>query len=217
MNGLRLRRLLRAIFECAAAPEDLLLSVLAVRDRALAAHASRMRSLVGRLAALAPSLALDPAALGLGAVLHDFGKVLLPTSLLHSAGPLAPAERELVRLHPLLGLRLLAEVDLPQDAVDSVAHHHERWDGGGYPFALAGARIPLAARLVAILDVYDTLTHSRPYAPTYAPAEALAILRAESGSHFDPALLARVLPILEAAELAETADRPLRLSTGDPA
>jgi putative nucleotidyltransferase with HDIG domain len=199
---IRLRLFLRALL---SSPESdatsYLVSLLRLQHEDLALHSLRVADLADRLAI---ALGWSDAArrdLALGALLHDVGKMLLPRELLLAGRRLLPDERREVERHALLGVQLLADALLPAATLDAVAHHHERWDGAGYPLRLAAERIPLSARLVAIADVYDTMTNPRPYAPTLSPAEALDELRAASGSQFDPTLLQSSIAALEPLDL----------------
>ncbi len=125
----------------------------------------------------------------MGALLHDVGKVMIPDHVLVKAGPLTESERATMRLHPTMGEALLAGTQFPWDVRPMVRHHHERWDGSGYPDGLRGESIPIAARLLCIADVFDALTSSRSYRPAYDPTQAVHIMRLESGTTFDPELL----------------------------
>lgn len=197
---IRLRLFLRALLSPQAAEADassFLASLLRLQHEDLALHSLRVAGLAETFAEALEWSAPARRDLALGALLHDIGKLLLPRELLLAGRRLLPEERLEVERHPLLGVHLLSDVPLPAATLDAVAHHHERWDGTGYPLHLAGERIPLSARLVAIADVYDTMTNPRPYAPTLSPAEALDELRAASGSHFDPILLQSSLPALD--------------------
>lgn len=149
----------------------------------------------GRVAALAGELArameLDPvqeSAIRIGAYLHDRGMGRLQRSLLERAGALTDAERELVRHHPAWGLAAVAALGCPWDVSGIVRSHHERYDGSGYPDGLAGDRIPLAAQIVGIADVYDALTSERSYRGAVAPAEAVARI-ANHAQLWHPAVL----------------------------
>ena len=124
--------------------------------------------------------------LRLGAILHDVGKVGLDRATLLKEGPLSPEERRKVKAHPVGGWRIARL--LGQGAGDVVRHHHERWDGGGYPEGLKGNAIPLLARIMAIADTFSALTAPRPYRPALTPQGALRVLAAESGKQFDPEL-----------------------------
>ncbi len=137
-------------------------------------------------------LGLDPdrvRALGLAGLLHDVGKVAIPDAVLDKPGRLSPEELTLVRTHPEEGAALLREDPaIPELAVEVCLHHHERWDGAGYPHRLGGETISLPARMGAICDVYDALTSHRAYKRAWAPARALAEMWRWEG-HFDQTLL----------------------------
>jgi putative nucleotidyltransferase with HDIG domain len=197
---LRLRLFLRALLSSQGSEGETacyLAALLRLQHEDLALHSLRVADLADRLAIALGWSAPARRDLALGALLHDLGKMLLPRELLLADRRLSPDERLEIERHPLLGVQLLADVALPAATLDAIAHHHERWDGAGYPLRLAAERIPLSARLVAIADVYDTMTNPRPYAPTLSPAEALDELRAASGSQFDGALLQSCLEILD--------------------
>ena len=120
--------------------------------------------------------------------MHDIGKLGIPDSILKKPGPLTPEEREVMNRHPELGWALLADADNPlfQLAAEVALAHHERWDGSGYPGGQVGEAIPLSGRIVAVADFFDALTMDRCYRPAFSDEQALAMLRKESGSHFDP-------------------------------
>jgi putative nucleotidyltransferase with HDIG domain len=112
-------------------------------------------------------------ALRLGAYLHDLGKVRVPQAILNKPGKLTAEEFSIVKMHPIWGLEMLAEVDFPWDLKPIIRWHHEKHDGSGYPDGLKGEEIPVAAQIICIVDVYDALTTTRSYKPAYMPAEAL--------------------------------------------
>jgi HD-GYP domain-containing protein (c-di-GMP phosphodiesterase class II) len=120
-------------------------------------------------------------------VLHDVGKIAISETVLHKTQPLTPGERTMVETHAALGADLIlqASEDLTPIA-GLVRMHHERWDGRGYPAGLAGSRIALGARILKVVDVFDALTSARPYRRTLAASDAMAYLRSESGTQFDP-------------------------------
>ena len=125
----------------------------------------------------------------LGAHLHDFGKYLIPKSILLKPGPLDEAERSVVSMHPVYGYQVLSGLTALTEAIrQTVLYHHEHWDGNGYPEGLEGTRIPLAARLVSICDVYTSLRARRSYKPPLAKREALAEMEAMAGRVLDPDL-----------------------------
>lgn len=109
----------------------------------------------------------------LGAYLHDVGKLKIPHEILNKPASLTPEERAVVQMHPLWGLGLLANIEFPWDIAPIIRWHHERCDGSGYPDGLQGDAIPVAAQVVGILDVYDSLTTARPYQPAQTPSEAI--------------------------------------------
>jgi len=125
-----------------------------------------------------------------GFLLHDVGKVAVPDAILFKPGPLSDEERALVRMHPVIGSEILRHVDFLDEAKAVVRHHHERWDGEGYPDRLAGDAIPASARVFAVADALDALTSERPYRPAIRFAEARRVIRAGSGSQFDPEVVA---------------------------
>jgi putative nucleotidyltransferase with HDIG domain len=139
----------------------------------------------------------------IGALLHDIGKIIVPTEVLNKPGKLTPEEWEIMKRHPEAGLELVAEIDFPGDIRAIIRNHHERWDGTGYPDKLAGEKIPFAARILCVADVYDALTTTRSYRPGLTHARAAEIMRSSPGQ-FDPELLDMFLA------WAETADIPGR-------
>ena len=158
---------------------------------------------VGKLAALlAASLGWpeDSAqALDTAARLHDIGKIGIPDRILGSSQTLKEAERHFMCMHTVIGAELLAKSDVPQlrMAEEIARHHHEWWNGEGYPDKLKGRRIPVHARIVAIADVFDALTHGRPFAPAWSIDRAVEEVRARRGVQFDPRLVDRFVPLLE--------------------
>lgn len=125
------------------------------------------------------------------APMHDIGKIGIPDAILQKTGKLSPDEWEIMRQHTFIGAQILGnhEQGLLHLARLIALYHHEKWDGSGYPFGLKGAAIPLAARIVALADVFDALSSKRPYKPAWSIEKTLAYCRAESGKHFDPALV----------------------------
>ncbi|MHB8511723.1 MAG: HD-GYP domain-containing protein [Actinomycetota bacterium] len=125
------------------------------------------------------------------APMHDIGKVAVSDATLLKRGPLTPQEFQEVQLHSIVGARVTWGRKLP---VLKIAHeialcHHERWDGSGYPVQFSGTEIPLSARIVAVADVFDALTHERPYKPAWSIEQSLVELVKQRGSHFDPELV----------------------------
>jgi putative nucleotidyltransferase with HDIG domain len=155
---------------------------------------------------LADSMGMDARSLfwfRLGALLHDIGKIIVPTEVLNKAGPLTAEEWAMMKRHPEAGLELVADIDFPGDVRSVIRNHHERWDGTGYPDGLAGDQIPFAARILCVADVYDALTTARSYRDSLSHARAAEEMRASKGQ-FDPQLLEAFLG------WAETSDDPAR-------
>ncbi|HKP76518.1 MAG TPA: HD domain-containing phosphohydrolase [Longimicrobiaceae bacterium] len=124
----------------------------------------------------------------MGALLHDVGKIVVPAEILNKPGALTPGERELIERHPDAGVELISEIEFPWDICPMVRHHHEAWDGSGYPAGLAGESIPLSARILCVADVYDALASDRPYRRAFPHDRTLEVMAAEAGTRLDPAL-----------------------------
>jgi len=123
--------------------------------------------------------------------LHDVGKLIIPDSILKKKGGLTPEEREIVKKHAQIGAEVFegSNLNLLKIAMMISLTHHERWDGTGYPQGLKGDDIPIFGRIVALADVFDALTSKRPYKRAFGFEEAMDIIKAESGTHFDPAVV----------------------------
>lgn len=159
------------------------------QDAWQADHVRRIVDLAQRLAAATGLCPAEVQAVRWGAALHDIGKARVPQAILQKPGPLNPLEYAVIRQHPAWGVQLLADLlFLPLQTLDAVRHHHERWDGRGYPLGLKGQHIPLSARIVSIADVFDALLSTRPYKRAWTYQEAVEYLIAESGRLFDPHL-----------------------------
>jgi len=191
-------------------------SMVDVLVRALESREGEPGSL-GRLAraslALAEGLGLSVAqreSLELGALLHDIGEIRTPETVLRKPGPLTAEERLVMQVHPAAGVEILEVVPLLTPALDVVGGHHERFDGSGYPHGVKGEDIPVAARIFAVVDALDAMTHDRPFRAARPLSEALAVVKAEAGRQFDPRVVEAALAIPESRwaellELAETA------------
>jgi len=157
-----------------------------------------LRRLADASVALSKHLELSPAqreALELGALLHDIGEIRVPETVLQKPYPLSAEEREIVQRHPEWGVELLETVSLLTPALDVVGAHHERYDGSGYPHGLAAEDIPLTARIFAVVDALNAMTHDRPYRRARPLSEALRILQDDAGKQFDPRLVDVALKI----------------------
>lgn len=123
------------------------------------------------------------------ALLHDMGKLAVPEHILNKPGKLTPAEYERMKLHAPVGAEILSAIDFPYPVVPIVRHHHESWDGTGYPDRIAGDAIPIGARILAVVDCYDALTSDRPYRRALSDSDALGIIRDRRGTMYDPAVV----------------------------
>ncbi|HEX7976632.1 MAG TPA: HD domain-containing phosphohydrolase [Anaerolineales bacterium] len=143
--------------------------------------------------AIARKLGLDCAnqmnSLELGSILHDIGKIQIREQVLIKPGPLDPDEWVEVKRHPEMGANLVKTIDYLAPAIPVILHHHERWDGTGYPDGLAGEAIPLEARIVAVADALDAMTASRVFAESYSPEQAYAEIVKDSGLRYDPRVI----------------------------
>jgi putative nucleotidyltransferase with HDIG domain len=168
-----------------------LLRAAGYRDDNTYEHTQRVGVLAGRLAS---GLELEPREVTLvhaAAPLHDIGKIAIPDSILLKPGKLTDEEFEVVKTHAVLGARVLSGggSELLATAEAIARHHHERWDGGGYPDGLAGDAIPVAARLVHVADVFDVLVHERPYRESFTVEAASQEIRRGAGTQFDPEIV----------------------------
>jgi HD-GYP domain-containing protein (c-di-GMP phosphodiesterase class II) len=132
-----------------------------------------------------------------GALLHDIGKMGIPDHILNKPGPLTEEEWEVMRQHPVHAYKLLAPIPFLHPALEVAYNHHEKWDGSGYPRGLKGEAIPLAARIFAVVDVWDALLDDRPYRRAWTEEAARAYLREQAGAHFDPQVVEVFLKVLE--------------------
>ena len=158
------------------------------RDDDTGNHTKRVAEVSGMLAR---AIGLEGTTVELirrAAPLHDIGKVGIPDSILLKAGPLTAEEFELMKMHTVIGSRMLSKgrSELVRFSQRIARSHHEWWDGSGYPDRVSGQSIPLEARIVAVADFLDALTHDRPYRPAWGIDETLAEIRRRAGSHFDP-------------------------------
>lgn len=130
-----------------------------------------------------------------GAYLHDIGKIGIPDAVLLKNGPLDPSERAIMQRHCELAEEILQRIPYLRPAMDIPKYHHEHWDGGGYPGHIKGEAIPLSARIFAIVDVWDALTHNRPYRPAMSKEQAHAFIAERAGKQFDPRLVTKFFEI----------------------
>jgi putative nucleotidyltransferase with HDIG domain len=159
------------------------------RDPYTAGHSQRVRRVslaIGRELRLS---AKQLGALGTAALFHDIGKIGMPDSILTKPGRLDPAEQQVMREHAVRGAEIVARISSLKDSVPAIRHHHERWDGLGYPDALSGKDIPVEAAIIAIADAWDAMTTDRPYAVALGTDEAMLQIHASRGKQFNPAVV----------------------------
>lgn len=159
---------------------------LASRDRYTGQHVDAVSLYAERLAQQLGLAGVALQALRMGSILHDIGKIGVSDAILQKNGPLTGYEMAQMRQHTVIGAQIVRHVQRLERAVPIILYHHERWDGAGYPSGLAGEQIPLAARIVAVVDSFDAITSTRPYRKARTEAEAFQALREGRGTHYDP-------------------------------
>lgn len=173
---------------------------LEMRDQETKGHTDRVERLTMRLAEAMGVPSDQWEHVRRGTLLHDIGKMAVPDAILQKPGPLTENEWVIMKTHPKKARELLGSIDFLAPAMDIPVHHHERWDGTGYPRGLKGEAIPLAARIFAIVDVFDALTSDRPYRPGWSLDRTLAHIREQSGRHFDPDVVEAFFAILDESD-----------------
>ncbi|MFI1222347.1 MULTISPECIES: HD-GYP domain-containing protein [unclassified Streptomyces] len=198
-----------------------LVQAVDIKDAYTRGHSER----VGRASVLiARELGMDESrveGLRFAGILHDVGKLGVPTRVLRKDGPLTPEERRIMELHPEYGHEIVRGIGFLDEARDAILHHHERLDGSGYPYGLSGPRIPEFARVVAVADAFDAMTSTRSYRRARPVSAALAELKRCAGSQFDPRMVRALDRALDrhgwsAADTAVTADEPPGAAPGPP-
>jgi putative two-component system response regulator len=178
-----------------------LANAIEARDSYLHGHCERLASLAVRIAEDLGVPPEDIETVRLGAILHDVGKIGIPDRVLLKPGPLDEEERRIIETHTEIGDKLLEPLDLLAAARPIVRHHHERWDGRGYPDGLAGETIPVGARIVAVADSVEAMTSRQLYRKPLDPDEIIAELQKHRGGQWDPAVVDIVLRLIGGGEL----------------
>jgi putative nucleotidyltransferase with HDIG domain len=180
-----------------------LMSLIELRDHGMSAHSHAVSDLATAIAQAMGVLPQQVQLIGTAGLVHDIGKVGIPDALLQHAGRFSANERSVIRLHPEVGAEILSASLSLQDLVPAVRHHHERWDGEGYPDQLRGTHIPLAARIIAVAEAYDAIGRGSSYQASRSQEEAVAELRRGAGTQFDPAVVQALLAILTQQHVQE--------------
>lgn len=202
---------------------DLYLSVIEAltlaidaRDRTTQRHLRRVQAYAVELGRSMGISEPEIEALKAGALLHDIGKLAVPEHILCKPGPLTREETGKMRIHPGIGVEILETIRFPFPLTEVVRSHHEKWDGTGYPDRLKGEEIPIAARILSVVDCFDALTSDRPYREPLSHDEALTYIRGEAGASFDPAVVQALVNNFERlGRLAEELDRTQEASRRD--
>ncbi|MBL8055441.1 MAG: HD domain-containing protein, partial [Anaerolineales bacterium] len=171
---------------------------LELRDKETEGHTRRVTETTLRLARRMGLPEADLVNIRRGALLHDIGKIGIPDDILRKPGPLTEAEQLVMRKHPTYAYEIIAAIPFLYPAIDIPYCHHEKWDGTGYPRGLLDEAIPLAARLFAVVDVWDALRSDRPYRESWPSEKVVDHIRLLSGSHFDPQVVDAFLAMLAA-------------------
>ncbi len=178
-------------------------SALELRDNETEGHSRRVTKMTLRLAEMMGLTDRQLVDIRRGALLHDIGKMGIPDSILAKKGPLSEDDWVIMRKHPIFAYDMLKSIRYLQRALDIPYCHHEKWDGTGYPRGLKGEQIPLAARIFAVIDVWDALNSDRPYRKAWQKEKVLSYIREQSGLHFDPQVVEVFLTIIENEPLLE--------------
>jgi HD-GYP domain-containing protein (c-di-GMP phosphodiesterase class II) len=195
-----LESVLKHLQETSLATMKTLALVVEAKDATTRGHLDRAHSLGLALAARMDSELMERPELGYGFFLHDIGKVGIPEHILRKNGSLSDPEWNVMREHPVIGAQIVAPIQFLGDAVEVIRHHHERFDGSGYPSGMKANEIPLAARIFSVADSYDAMTSDRPYRTAMPVESALQELRDGSGTQFDPDVVEVFLDLVEAED-----------------
>jgi hypothetical protein len=174
------------------------IQVIETKDLYTRGHSERVSTGVGMLGRHLRLPEDRQNALEHAGLLHDVGKVGVPTSIIRKPGKLDDSEMDAIRLHPARGVELIGNIPFLEEVKSAVLHHHEKYDGTGYPAGLNGAHIPYFARIIGIVDAFDCLTSTRSYRPARSVEETLAILVQDKSTHFDPELVDAFVEVIQA-------------------
>jgi diguanylate cyclase (GGDEF)-like protein/putative nucleotidyltransferase with HDIG domain len=168
---------------------EALATAIDAKDQTTHCHVRRVQIYAAGMGKLLGLSDAEISALNAGALLHDVGKLAVPDHILNKPGTLTSAEFEKMKVHTVVGAEILSRVNFPYPVLPIVRHHHERWDGRGYPDGLRGEQIPITARIMSAVDCFDSTREDRPFRAGLTRQEAVAMLQKESGTHFDPRIV----------------------------
>jgi diguanylate cyclase (GGDEF)-like protein/putative nucleotidyltransferase with HDIG domain len=168
---------------------EALATAIDAKDQTTHFHVRRVQIYAEGLGKLLHLSDSEIAALNAGALLHDVGKLAVPDHILNKPGTLTPAEFEKTKIHTVVGAEILGRVNFPYPVLPIVRHHHERWDGKGYPDGLQEEQIPITARIMSVIDCFDSVREVRPFRPGMTREEAIELLRGDAGTQFDPRIV----------------------------
>src|SRR5215211_1343598 len=220
---------IEALSQLHLATAEALATAIDAKDQTTHCHVRRVQIYAAGMGQVFGLSRDEIAALKAGALLHDVGKLAVPPHILNKPGPLTHAEFEKMKIHTVVGAQILSRVDFPYPVIPIVRHHHEQWDGRGYPDRLRGEQIPITARIISVVDCFDSVREDRPFRRGMTMDEAIALLLRGAGIHFDPVVVEQFLkhlPLFDAqiAELGlqhqpanHSTEPPIQLSTVDMA
>ncbi|HAF22405.1 MAG TPA: hypothetical protein DCK93_05745 [Blastocatellia bacterium] len=171
------------------ATAEALATAIDAKDQTTHCHVRRVQIYAAGMGEVFGLSKAEIAALKAGALLHDVGKLAVPAHIINKPGRLTPAEFEKMKIHTTVGAQILSRIDFPYPVTPIVRHHHEQWDGLGYPDGLKGEQIPLTARIISVVDCFDSVREDRPFRRGMTRDEAIAFLLRGSGTHFDPTVV----------------------------
>ena len=175
------------------ATAEALATAIDAKDQITHCHIRRVQVYAARMGEIFSLTDNEIAALKAGALLHDIGKLAVPPHILNKPGRLTPAEFEKMKIHTVVGAQILSRVEFPYPVIPIIRHHHEQWDGQGYPDQLKGEQIPITARIISVVDCFDSVREDRPFRRGMTVDEATALLLRGSGVHFDPIVVHQFL------------------------
>ena len=193
----RVRRRTQELMQARAEALDCLARALEYRDDSTGGHTRRVGEMSAQIARAMHLDEYDIDVNRLAAPLHELGKIGLPDELLFKKEQYTPEDRQIMQKHTILGETIIGDCTSPvlKEVKEIALHHHEKWDGTGYPHGLKGEEIPIACRIVALADIYDALTHTRPYKSAWTKEDAIKEIRHLRGTHFDPEVVDAFLRI----------------------